>query len=375
MEGLIVKKIASLIFLAPSLAWSFSLSGNFKSYPMIKDFPQLNHNQNSLTNSTKIQFNEGISDKIKFEMAYELTMVTEKPLPHSTTPLSYRVNDLNVYIHDEKVNQKYRTSLAQNLNRLNINFNTNFGDILIGRMPIAFGVSKSISPNDVLTPIAIQTIDKEERIGIDTLGFKKTLNSSLLLETGIVSGKNFKDEQNAYYIRPKLTIDKLDFTLCAMKFKEKKLLGFELQHPISEAGFWIDYAYIDKSNSPLKDYSRLTSGIDYKFKNSLYLAFEYHFNGSSLERATVYPEEFLYLRNYHYYILTSSYEINPLLLLSAQAYSNPKDNSFFTTLKTDYNLTDNSYLTLGTYQGIGNKMTSEFGSYGKIFYGSYRFYY
>ena len=342
---------------------------------MVKDFPQLKNSQSSLMNSTKLQFNESFSDKIKFEIAYELTMVTEKTLPHTTTPPAYRVDDLKMYLHDEEVSQKYRTTLAQNLNRLNINFNTNFGDILIGRMPIAFGVSKSISPNDVLTPIAIKTIDKEERMGIDTIGFKKALSSTLLLETGFISGKNLKNENNVYYFRPKITIDKLDFTLSAMKFNEKKLLGFELQHPISNAGYWIDYAYIDKSNSTFKDYSRLTTGTDYKFKNSLYLALEYHFNGSSLEKSSIYPEDFLYLRNYHYYILTSSYEMTPLLLLSAQAYFNPKDNSLFTTLKSDYNLTDNSYLSFGTYLGLGKEKTSEFGSYGKIYYASYRFYY
>ena len=116
--------------------------------------------------------------------------------------------------------------------------------------------------------------------------------------------------------------------------------------------FWIDYSYIN--NSTLKDYSRVTSGIDYKFQNSLYLSLEYHYNGSSLGTNLVYPETFIFLRDYHYGIFTTSYELTPLLIMSLQDYSNPKDSSIFSLLKFDYNVTENSYIGLGSYLGLGN---------------------
>lgn len=383
MAGLIVMKFVKFtcLFLFIFIATPFhrvaaiDLSGYVKSYPVIRDLPDNRPSLNSLSTNAKLQINADLSNTVKFESSYELSLVIEKPLFHSNSLNTYRLFDLDLYLHDKPPSNKYQATLLQNLNRLNFSFATEQGDLTLGRTPVAFGVSKSISPNDVLTPFAFNVIDKEERTGVDSIIFKKLINSEILLDTGLILGSDAKTENSAIYLRPKITKNQLDLTLSVVRFKEKNSLGFELSHPIKDAGFWIDANYLDNNKIVLKDFWRGTTGVDYKFQNSFYLALEYHYNGSSLNLSVPYPEDFIFLRDEHYVILTMSHEINPLLIFSAQSYNNLNDDSIFLTPKLEYNLTDNSYLGLGAYLGLGNEKTTEFGRTGNTFYSSVRYYF
>jgi len=382
MEGLTVKKLGnySFYFLIINASCFFNLSfaadysGYFKSYPVLKS-PVNKSKVTSLSNALKFQVNTNLVNDIKFEASYELTLMLEKPSAHAEKLNTYRLIDLKSYLHDEKPNTNHKITLLQNLNRFNFNIITSEGDLTIGRTPVAFGVAKSISPNDILTPMAFNTIDKEERTGVDSIIFKRPLTQEILLDAGVVLGADAKGSNSAFYLRPKLSRESLDLSLSLVHFKNKNSLGFELSHPIKDAGFWIDASYLTNNQTKYKDFFRGTTGIDYKFKNSFYLAAEYHYNGSSLGKSYPYPEDFIYLRDEHYGIFTMSYELTPLIILSGQSYHNLKDNSMFLMPKAEYNLTDNSYLGLGFYLGTGNNLQSELGRASNTYYASYRYYF
>jgi hypothetical protein len=358
-----------------NFAHAVDFSGNLKAFGISKDLVSRTDNLNSLQLSTKFQAISSLNEFTKIEIAYELLSVTEKPLPHVTPTQNYRVSDLNYYLHDEAYSNDYKTNLIQNLNRLNLNMNFQYADLSIGRMPIAFGSAKSINPTDVLTPFAVNTIDKEERIGVDAAFIKIPINELSLIEVGFVGGNDLESKNNAKFIRPKFNFSGYDIAFSFMNFKEKNLVGFDLQHSIQDAGFWFESAYVDQTNFRVNDFIRITTGVDYKFSNTLYLAGEYHYNGASGNSATFSPLEFIYLRDFDYFILTSSYEFTPLLTGSIQSYVNLKDKSNLSSLKLDYNFKENLYLSLGSYLSTGNTKTSEFGRYGQQYYSSIRFYY
>lgn len=370
-----MKLVINLFILFFNLAHAEDFSGNLKSYPILKDPSTSNEMQKSWQNSFKLQFSHAFPFEIKTEFAYELTALTEKHLPALKSSPNYRYKDLNLYIHEEKDPTKYKTSLAQNLNRLNFSWSQSLLDLTVGRQPIAFGSAKSINPTDVLTPFAINTIDKEDRMGVDAINIKTPINSTSLIEAGFVAGNNLDEDKNAYYLRPKFNFNKFDLSFTAMNFKKRKLYGVDLQHPIWDAGSWIEIGVVDEYNPSLKDFVRVTTGVEYKFQNSLYLSGEYHYNGASIGNIRSNPSDFIFLQNFHYAIITSTYEVTPLLIGSLQAFFNPKDNSVFSSIKVDYNLSENSYLGLGTYSGFGNKSKSEFGRYGKVYYSSLRYYF
>lgn len=360
---------------------SVEWSGNIKTFGINKDLPAYSRSQNSLQASNKNAALYTYNDQIKFEAAYELTVLYEKPLTHQNTISAYRFDDFKPYLHDEKINTEHKTLLMHNLNRFNLNLNTTLGDFVIGRAPIAFGSSKSLNPTDVLTPFALNTIDKEERIGVDAVVYKKSLGEISFLEVGSVLGKNAQSEVSAIYLRPRFNINEYEITLTAMRFKEKNLLGFDLQHPIQDAGFWFETAFVEQDTSkstrldPKSDFWRMTSGIDYKFQSSLYLSGEYHYNGSSGKLNPIRLLDFIYLKDEHYFILTTSYEFTALLIGSLQSYYNSHDQSSLNIFKLEYNLSDNAYLSIGSFWSMGDEISSEFGRTGKTHYASMRFYY
>lgn len=357
---------------------SMEVTGNAKLYGIRKDLPQLPTARNSLQASTKIQSLYTFNDSTKLESAYEFFINIEKPVTHTNKIADYRVIDFKPYLHDEQATSETKILLMHNLNRLNFNLNTTVGDFAIGRQPIAFGSSKSINPTDTLTPFAINTIDKEERNGVDAFVHKLALNELSVLETGVVIGEDAKKEKSAIYLRPRFNIEKLEVVFSAMYFKEKKLIGLDLQHPIEDAGFWFETAFVDQkkvARTNVADFWRTTTGVDYKFASSLYLAFEYHHNGASGKTNVRDPLSFIYLRDKHYFILTSSYEFTPLITGSIQNYYNTHDQSNLSALKIDYNYSDNVYFNLGSFYSIGHKNNTEMGRLGKTFYTSVRYYY
>lgn len=372
-----MKFVTNFLFLFTliNLAKASDFSGNLKSYPILKENALTSTEERLWQNSFKLQHTYTFSKEFKTEVAYELTTLTALHRPHLTTAPSYRFDDLKTYLHDEQNPAHYETILTQNLNRLNFSWSNPLFDVTVGRQPIAFGSAKSINPTDVLTPFAINSIDKEDRVGVDAVNIKAPLNATSLVEAGFVAGEKLESDKNAFYIRPKFNFQGFDLSLTAMNFKKRKLYGMDIQHPLWDAGTWLEMGVIDESNPALKDYLRLTYGVEYKFQSSLYLAMEYHYNGASLNDKKINPSEFVFLQNFNYFILTSSYEITPLLMGTLQTYFNSKDQSVFSIAKLEYNLSENSYVGLGTFAGFGNSKNTEFGKYGKVYFASIRYYF
>lgn len=378
MEGYLKMKLSKFLFINLFIAsplFAYDLSGHLKLYGIRQDVAGKAANRSTLQGMAKIQAITDLSEKTKAEISYELTTLTDKPLPHTTPESHYRIKDINYYIHDEKYSKEFKTRVSQNLNRFNLSHSFEMLDLNVGRMPIAFGAAKSINPTDVLTPFSFSTIDKEERTGVDTINAKIPLNNLSLIEVGIVLGEDAKDENNAYYVRPKLNINEFDISFTAMRFSEMNLLGFDLQHPINDAGFWFEGSYLDQTNVHVNDFLRLTTGIDYKFQSSLYFATEYHYNGARNNSSTFNPLNFIYLKSNNYFILTSSYEFTPLVVGNLQSFNNMDDKSSFTLFKLDYNAKENYYLTLGTYRSVGDDHSTEFGKLGHTYFASLRYYF
>jgi hypothetical protein len=193
MEGFLKMKLSKLVLiltLFPFQAIAVDWSGHLKLYSIRQDVAGKNSNRSSLQGMGKIQAISDLSEKTKAEFAYEITTLTDKPLPHTSPDTNYRIKDLDFYLHDEKYSKDYKTRISQNLNRFNISHSFQQLDLNVGRMPISFGAAKSINPTDVLTPFSFSTIDKEEKTGVDTINAKIPINNLSIVEVGVVLGEN-----------------------------------------------------------------------------------------------------------------------------------------------------------------------------------------
>ncbi len=94
-------------------------------------------------------------------------------LPLGFTPESdnYRFSDLRDVIGAEG----HQHELVQNLDRLNVQWQTSAGDLTMGRQAMTFGSARVINPTDVFLPFNVQALNTEYRVGIDGIRFQRPL--------------------------------------------------------------------------------------------------------------------------------------------------------------------------------------------------------
>jgi hypothetical protein len=253
----------------------------------------------------------------------------------------------------------------------------------------------------VLAPFTYETLDTEDRIGIDAVRTRIPMGTLSEIDVGYVIGNDFKVENSAFYGRAAFNVHNTDVSLLLMDFRENLLAGLDLAGALGGAGFWVETAFVSmdafsgQDNARKDNYFGASAGIDYSFGSDSYLFFEYHFNGAGAANPRDYLSNFVkpaytegsvYLMGRHYLIPGAMYQLNPLLGVSASALINLTDPSFFISPQLEYNITSNSYVSAGTFIGIGKKpdamqgsptplLRSEFGGYPNIFFGSYRYYF
>ena len=316
-------------------------------------------------------------------------------------PFSYRVADLDARLYPPEHDTVGSFALVQNLDRAMVTLRTQRADITVGRQPIAWGSARVINPTDVLAPFTFETLDTEDRIGVDAVRVRVPTGTLSEIDAGYVFGRHFRFENSAFYGRAKFNARKTDFSFLALGFRENLLAGADLAGSVAGAGVWIEAAYVfvdafaGNSAAAKPGYLRATSGIDYNFSSKTYGFVEYHFNGAGASLpgdyagrllTPAYTEGSVYLMGRHYLIPGITYQLTPLVTLMGESLVNLLDPSIFLTPQAEYNVAPNVYLSAGAFIGIGRRpgiprgevpavLQSEFGSYPNIYFGSLRYYF
>ena len=395
MEASIVtSKFTLLLFLFTTNA--FALSGTFKTYYSIVEDAGKDTFYGSLVNTFRPKVTKAINDQFTFYAAYAFSPSAYKKSFSNPSKQAYRAVDLNgqMYTSIKKNNSEFL--INQNLDRFNINYSANWGSFNIGRAPVAFGSAKIVNPTDVLTPVTYQTLDKEERVGIDVIRLNYALGPLGILDIGYVVGDQFKAAQSASFLRLKLNVKATDISTMLMDFQDNLLLGIDLARSVGNASAWFENAYVvpkyfknsTNLNNSLANYYRATLGIDYKLTQTIYSYVEYHYNGAgsmdpakyiSLQNKIPYLQGGVTLLGQHYLIPGMTYEINSLWKSTIQLLLNMNDLSMFNNLSLEHNIAQDVFIDLGAYLPIGTKTTliqkSEFGVYPKIIYSALRYYF
>ncbi len=399
MELLIVinKKLIFLVINLFFINSSFALNGSYKTFLSESKNPSTGTWEGELTNTFRPKFSWSPDEHYTFYLAYAVSVNALKKSAFTnslTQKQAYRAYDLNFEITSSNRQHAYSVEATQNLDRFYMSSTFNKLNINLGRAPVAFGSSKIINPTDVLTPISYQTLDKEERIGIDTLRFNYSLGALSLVDVGVVFGDKLKKSKSAAFTRLKVNLFETDISAMLMDFQENLLTGLDLARSIGKASAWWESAIVfpkyfkinERYNT--KKYFRSTLGMDYKLTNEVYSYVEYHFNGAGesdpkryllLSSKTAFSEGGVSLLGVHYIIPGMTYELTSLWKVSEQFLYNVNDASLFNNLSVEHNIAQDIFIDLGTYLPFGEKtqivQKSEFGIYPKILYSSLRFYF
>lgn len=366
---------------------------------------------NNLQLKSVIKFNNTFS----FEAAYNIIPTVKDPelfsgsaFQNTTLGSGYRLSDLKSLIYPKTNQNSTSFGIYQNLDRFFLSIQTDFADIFIGRQPLAWGSARVINPTDILSPFTFNELDKEERRGVDAIRVRIPIGDMGELDIGYVANDEMKLETSAVFVRGKTELFNSDVSISLIKFYKNLLLGADISGAIGGAGFWIEAAYVFSSlfgdslihhqNSTLKNYFRLSAGLEYSFSDKIYAFAEYHFNSLgendpdnylSITHSQEFQEGSMYLSGKHYINLGLTYTLTPLTPVNGLIIYNVKDHSMIFSPTIELNISQNIYIALGGYFAIGKKArvlpsllppspvlpTSEFGFSPSIIYSSFRVYF
>ena len=395
----------------------FRISGYLKSSLSFLDESPLNtlsDPQTSTQKSGNIRFRlklfSRISETLNLDLAYELSSCyqteqnrNKEGIFFNTGAVSYRADDVTARV-SQKEHGENIFYLKQNIDRFYTTLSYDVGDFYVGRQPISFGSGRFVNPTDVLTPFSFDSIDKEERIGVDAIRMKIPFGEMGEVDGGVVFGEDFRSENSALFLNTRFSINKVDYALMVMSFRENLLVGADFQTELLDAGYWLEAAYTfagatGGTRSSNEDYLRISTGLDYNFFSNLYAFIEYHYNGAgendpksylSLAGKTAYHEGQVYLLSRHYLSSGATCELTPLTHLMARVILNISDGSMFVSPQLEHSLMEDLYIEAGAFVSIGKKSrfspgdiknfgmpsaASEFGLYPNLYFISLRYYF
>ena len=374
-----------LLFFIFSVSSVFSeITGHLKQYAIYNDANSYGDDNILSYTTCRLDYKQEIKDKYLFNIAYELSEQFSKKKSIGVFPFFTVIPALPYRLADLKINptSKKHNNLYQNLDRLLVNISLPKTDIIIGRQPITLGISREVSPFDIIMPYPFYAIDKEYRLGVDAVRTVFSLSDLSELECGYVFGKNFSYDKSLFYCQSTVNIDKTDIGAIGAYFQGNYMLGMNLQMPIFEAGVWVEASYV-LSKKKDQNYFRLTTGIDYKLTKEIYAFVEYHYNGPGSDNKnkyydnlfqTAYLQGEVYFFGKHYLLPGMNIELTPLINLSTLLVYNLSDNSCDLNGTLQYNVSDNLYLDFSALIGLGAPYT-EFKIYPNRYYASLRYYF
>jgi len=351
------------------------------------------------------------SDRVSFHCAYDFSARIQDPRLFDENAFlvllslpDYRLDDLRDMLYPKPGEPISSFGLFQNLDRFYMTLETDFADVFVGRQPIAWGSARFINPTDIIAPFAFNELDTEERRGVDALRMRVPLGSMDELDLGFVAGKNFKSDNNAFFLRAKIYKIQTDISAILLGFRKHLLIGLDIARAVGGAGLWFESAYVipncfrEKRAPKEKNYFRSSIGMDYNLNNKTYGFFEYHFNSPGKNRpekyldiipSSAYQDGSVYLLGKHYLNLGCVYQLTPLLPFTGMIILNLSDGSLILSPAFEYNIAEDIYLVAGAYIGLGKNpevatdpvdslpfiYRSEFGSYPDLIYTSFRIYF
>ncbi len=349
-------------------------------------------------------------DGLSVLVAYDLSPRIQDPFFFKASPFavsiaegSYRVADFRNPIVPGADDTPGSFGLYHNLDRLAVTVRFKFGDLIVGRQPVAWGSGKVVSPTDIIAPFSFHELDKEERFGVDAVRMRVPLSELSELDFGYVIGKDFQFDRSAFFLKGRVHVLKTDVSLIGVGFQDDFLVGLDLTRAIGGSGVWLEAACVwpdalDDVQPKPPAYARFTAGIDRSLTGRLYGFLEYHFNSPGSSDPAGYVALFSrpaftrgtdYFMGKHYLSLGATYQAGPLIPVTGLVIWNMSDGSFALAPQAEYNVAENIYLGGGLYLGLGRRpltplfgtaavvpvLQSEFGSYPDFGFVSFRVYF
>lgn len=248
-------------------------------------------------------------------------------------------------------------------------------DVRFGRQRIAWGTGRFFSPLDLFNPIPPNTVERDERTGVDALLVERKLGPVGQLTAVYAPQRNGASDTNA--IRWHGNVAGIDWSVVGGRFAGRSLVGVDIETQLGGAGLRAEL-----SRTALKDapgYSRDVVGVDYAFANTAIVTAELYYNGAGAARTSEYDFPSLFagrIQNLarHYAGVYGSYDITPLLKSVNYFVANLDDKSKMFSPTLTYSVLSNQEWTLGIQRYAGS-LQSEFGRFRLLVFTQFQYFF
>lgn len=258
----------------------------------------------------------------------------------------YRIDDLKP---SRDINSS--NTIYQNLDRLSYTRSFSYGDLIIGRQAITFGISRFSNQTDVLYPLSVGSLVTDYRQGVDAIRFELPQGDLGVMEGGWVQGSSIKNSAGFY--RFKMNYHEVDYELTAIQLHKDHMITLGSQQSWQNFGLWQEFSIVEDQLITSKK-TRLTIGLDNRYGGYLY-SLEYHRNNLGTNKPQQYTanalNSSLYLKGAipllakDYLFLSADYLEGSRHQLSMQLSSNLNDKSQLLSVIYGFNINQKWDLT------------------------------
>lgn len=348
----------SLLFADPLAALeNLEMSGSVRNLSQLAESSVLLDEELFLSVSTlRLEVQQTFNPQIKAEAALENLWLYSNPsgiVPLSSDPPNTLLDLTKTWREGENWSSRLH------IDRLNLRGRHDSIRWTAGRQAYGFGNILLFSPLDIVAPFAPDAIDTEYRPGVDALRVDLATATGNQFSSLVVFDSD--SGQNSYLATGSLNHSGIDLLLIGGNLRSRSMGGAGLAGNLGGLGVKGELAwYAGKDVGSLggdlhDDFPVAAAELWYRFENDLILLVEYLHNGAGsdepagyLKAATsaAFTEGLSTLLGQNYLLLAPSYEVHPLVSVSALGIWNLDDESYLVRPQFSLSLSDNLAIDL-----------------------------
>lgn len=268
------------------------------------------------------------------------------------------------------------------MDRLALRYRHEYFDLTAGRTALSWGSGYTWNPTDLINPFRPSAIDTEWKPGTDMVLFEAPFGFAGEAAGAWRPGRNeeneYDEDESSLLFRVKNNIWATDMAVMGGVNYTDITAGVSIAGQIEGAGYWIEGTYTDPEEK--SDFIRITTGVNYRWENGLFLYGEYYFNDLGvnddgeyvaflIEEADRLTRGEIYNIGRHYLSVMGEYELTPLWILSGGVVCNLLDGSLFLGPSLSWSVRQNTSLLMGVNLFLGGNDTE----YGGVEYAGITF--
>lgn len=272
------------------------------------------------------------------------------------------------------------TALHTVFDRMNLTYQKESLEVIVGRQRINWGMSMIWNPNDIFNSYSFFDFDYEERPGTDAvqINYYTGYTSNLSL----VYAPSDSIEGSSFAAKYQMNTNGYDLQLMAGYQRQFFVAGGAWSGDIKGAGFKGEGTYfMPQSNTGGETQFVGTVEIDYTFSNGLFVQSSYLFNSGGLNEesgdyAAFYLDRGLTVQTLspamHNLFFQASGQLSPIWTAALASMLNPKDGSWFIGPTITWSVVENFDFMMTAQLFRGDPMTL-YGEGGSLVFGRFKY--